>query len=41
MGRFGNIESQTWGCANSWHSFGAVIDEGVFEELLQQAFYGL
>lgn len=22
-------------------SFGAVIDEGIFEELLQQAFYGL
>ena len=41
MGTFGNIIS--------WHDdaliwryrFGAVIDESVFEELLQQVFYGL
>lgn len=31
------IEGHTDRC----HSFGAVMDEGVFEDLLQQAFYGL
>ena len=40
MGKLANL-SPVAKNANWYHSFGAVVDEGVFEELLQQAFYGL